>query len=111
METKTDLNSKIHEKLNEWVGKLDHFQLQLSLGKMEAIEEYEKQKKSLHDYLHEYVQSANKIKNITKEKVAEVTKVLDDYKSKLLTEEKVTEKVIEKQKHSAGKIIDKINKL
>ncbi|OFY85537.1 MAG: hypothetical protein A3F72_10215 [Bacteroidetes bacterium RIFCSPLOWO2_12_FULL_35_15] len=107
----TTVNSKIHEKLNDWMTKLDHFQVQLSLGKMEAADEYEKQKKNLQEYLHEYVQSATNIKNITKEKAEDMKKVLDDYKSKLLKEEKVTEKVIEKQKNSVEKIIDKINKL
>lgn len=107
----TTVNSKIHEKLNDWMTKLDHFQVQLSLGKMEAADEYEKQKKNLHEYLHEYVQSATNIKNITKEKTEDMKKVLEDYKSKLLKEEKVTEKVIEKQKNSVEKIIDKINRL
>lgn len=111
METTTTVTSKIHEKLNDWMSKLDHFQVQLSLGKMEALDEYEKQKKSLHDYLHEYVQSAKTIKNITKEKAEDMKKVLGDYKSKLQKEEKVTEKVIEKQKDSVGKVLDKINSL
>lgn len=111
METKSTVNSKIHEKLNDWMTKLDHFQLQLSLGKMEAADEYEKQKKNLHDYLHEYVQSVEAIKNVTKEKAEEMKKVLGEYKSKLLNEENVTEKVIEKQKNSVEKIMDKINTL
>ena len=111
METPTTLNSQIHEKLNDWMTKLDHFQVQLSLGKMEALDEYEKQKKNLHEYLHEFAQSGRTIKNITKEKTEDVKKVLDDYKNKLLKEEKVTEKVLEKQKSSVEKILDKINSL
>lgn len=109
MEATTNLNTKIHEKLSDWMSKLDQFQLQLSLGKMEAIDEYEKQKKNLHNFLHEYGQTAKVIKNITIEKSEELKKVLDDYKTKLTQEEKVTEKVIKNQKQTVGKLIDKIN--
>jgi len=111
METTTNLNSKVHEKLNDWMSKLDQFQLQLSLGKMEAVEEYEKQKKTLHNYLHEYIQSAKTIADTTKEKAAEIKNVLAEYKSKLIKEEKVTEKVIANQKDSVGKLIKKISDL
>jgi dTDP-4-amino-4,6-dideoxygalactose transaminase len=111
MEPKTNLNVKIHDKLDEWMSKLDHFQLQLSLGKMEAVDEYEKQRKNFHEYLHEFTQTVNTIQNITEEKAEEVKKVLNDYKSKVLKEEAVTEKVIEKEKKSVEHLLDKINEL
>lgn len=103
----TTLNDKIHEKINGWLNKLDHFQLQLSLGKMEAKDEYAKQKKLLHDSLHQYIQTAEHFENVAEEKVAVIKKSLNDLKNEFQKDEEATEKSIVEHKNSVVKLIEK----
>lgn len=103
----TTITDKIHEKINDWLSKLDHFQLQLSLGKMEAKDEYAKQKKDLHDHLHQYVQTVEHFEDIAKEKVGAIKKSLNDLKNEFQKEEEATEKSIIEHKKSVVKLIEK----
>ncbi len=102
------LNSKIHEKINGWMTKLDHYHLQLSLGKMEAKEEYAKQKKELHNYLHEYIQTAENFKNVTKEKADILRKSLSELKREFQKNIGATEKAIKEHQVSVSKLMQKI---
>lgn len=108
MSTNSDLNSRIHEKLNDWMAKLDHFQLQLSLGKKEAIDEYQEQKKTLNHYLHEAIQTAHHAKEVTAEKVESIKQILGEYTNELKKEEEASEKIIASQKAAVSGVIDKL---
>lgn len=103
-----NLNSKIHEKINSWMNQLDHFQLQLSLGKMEAKDEYQKQKKMLHDYLHKYIQTAEHFEHVAEEKMEAVKKSLTELKNEFQKDEEATEKTIKAHKDSVVKLIEKV---
>lgn len=105
METSTI--DKIHEKINDWLNKLDHFQLQLSLGKMEAKDEYAKQKKLLHDSLHQYIQTAEHFANETDHKVETIVNSLKELKTEFQKDEEATEKSIVEHKNSVVKLIEK----
>lgn len=111
MENSQHLNEKIHEKLSNWQSKLDYIQLQLSLGTKEVGEEFQKQKKLMHDYLHNYIQIGAQIKETSKEKVDEVKKIISEYKEKLMAEEKATESVISKHKNSIKELAGKLNNI
>ncbi|CAN5484821.1 hypothetical protein BH10BAC1_BH10BAC1_14910 [soil metagenome] len=101
------LNSKIHTRINDWMTKLDHYPLQLSLGKMEVKDEYVKQKKELHDYLHEYIQSAEHFKNVAEEKASVIKKSLGELKTAFEKEEEATEKTIQEHKNSIRTLLNK----
>ena len=103
-----NLNDKIHEKINSWMNQLDHFQLQLSLGKMEAKDEYAKQKKQLHDYLHKYIQSAEHFEHVAEEKMDVIKKSLTELKDEFQKDEEATEKTIKAHKDSIVKLIEKV---
>lgn len=103
------LNSKIHEKINGWLNKLDHFHLQVSLGKMEAKDEYQKQRKELQNYLHEYIQSADQFKNVAKEKAEVLKKSLNELKEEFQKDEETTEKTIKNHKVAVSKLVAKIS--
>ena len=102
------LNSKVHKKINGWLNKLDHFELQVSLGKMEAKDEYQKQKKELHNYLHEYIQSGEQFMNVAKEKVEVIKKSLTELKNEFEKDEEATEKTISEHKILVVKLVEKI---
>ncbi len=104
----TSINDKIHEKINGWLNKLDHFQLQLSLGKMEAKDEYAKQKKMLHDSLHQYIQTAEHFEHVAESKVAAIKQSLNDLKNEFQKDEEATEKTIKEHKDSVVKLIEKV---
>jgi hypothetical protein len=105
------LNAKIHSKINDWLSRLDHYHLQVSLGKMEAKDEYEKQKKEFHDYFQQYIQSAESFKNVASEKVESVKKSLNELANEFTKEEEATEQTIKKHKESLGKLINKATSL
>ena len=102
------LNYNIHEKLNGWLNKLDHFQLQFSLGKMETKDEYAKQKNLLHYSLHRYIQTAENFENVAEEKVTTIKKSLIDFKNEFHKDEEATEKSIIEHKNSVVKLIEKV---
>ena len=102
------LNNKIHEKINGWLNKLDHFHLQVSLGKMEAKDEYNKQKKELQNYLHEYIQTADQLKNVAKEKAEVIKKSLNELKDEFQKDEETTEKTIKNHQIVVSKLVTKM---
>ncbi|MCX6295646.1 MAG: hypothetical protein NTX97_06195 [Bacteroidetes bacterium] len=102
------VNNRIHEIVDNWMQKLDHFQLELSLGKMEVKDEYAEQKKILHDYLHKYIQSADHFKDYSKEKARSIKNSLNELKKEFLKEEETTELTIKEHKKSVGIALKKI---
>lgn len=108
MSNNSELNQKIHEKLNDWMSKLDQMQVQLSLGKMEAADEYQTQKKNLNNYLHEFIQNAHHAKDVAADKANAIKSILGDYKEELKKEEAATEQILEAQKKAAANVISKI---
>ena len=104
----TSISDKIHEKINGWLNKLDHFQLQLSLGKMEAKDEYTNQKKQLHDYLHQYIQTAENFAHVADDKVESIVRSLTELKNEFQKDEEATEKTIGEHKNSIIKLIEKV---
>lgn len=101
------LNSKVHEKISDWTAKLDNYLLQFSLGKMEAKDEYVKQKKELHDYLQKYIQSGEHFKNVAEQKVDSIIHTFDELKKEFQKEEEATEKTISEHKKAIENLLDK----
>ncbi len=102
------VNSRIHEIVDNWMQKLDHFQLELSLGKMEVKDEYAEQKKLFLDNLHKYAQTAEHFKDYTKEKAVSIKNSLIELKNELLKEEETTEQTIKEHKKSVGSALKKM---
>lgn len=102
-------NEKIHEKVNKWVEKLDDLQLQISLGKMEAKDEFEKGKKQLHNLIQDYTQSFNHFKKVASEKAGTVEHAFNELKKEFKKDEEITEKSIKKHKDAIVDIIKEVN--
>ncbi len=106
-----NLNEKINDKLDDWMSKLNHFQMQFSLGKMEAKEEFEKQKKNIHNHLNELEETVDKLKTTAKEKAEKIKDAVGNYKNELKKTEAANEEVINKHKDAVSKLIQDLKKL
>lgn len=76
MSTNRSFEERTKAKLNEWKAKVEELNLQLHLGKDEARDEFEKQKKNLRDWLN---QAEHKIQN--SKKLSEDT--IRDFKNRM----------------------------
>lgn len=70
--------SKIGQELKQLHADLDHFQVQLALGKAEAADRLEEIKRDASDFVHEVENQINIIETETKRDYAEVRKALDE---------------------------------
>lgn len=105
MEDYEHISEKIHAKLNEWGSKLEQLQLQASLGKKDAQDEFEKHKKQMHDYLHDVVQMGKQATETSKSKFTELKSSIEEYKKGLQEKEKLTEEIIKEHKKTVSKLI------
>lgn len=82
MDTK-QFNENIEKQFSEWKKKFEEFQVQFSLGKMDAAESFEKQKEVFRNHIVELKNTIDKTTNHAKENVQFVKSKLEELEVQL----------------------------
>ena len=102
-------SDKVHDKVNKWMEKLDDYQVQLSLGKMEAKDEFEKGKKELREYFQKYAQTAKRFEHVAEEELEKINGSISRIVKEFQKDEETTEKTIAEHKNAISKLANEIN--
>lgn len=76
----TNLGNKMKEIIRQWRGEVEHLNVQLNLGMKEARDEFETQKKVLHDWVVKSEEALSKLLDKNEEKLENVRAKLDHLK-------------------------------
>ncbi|MGB0522577.1 MAG: hypothetical protein ACPGJS_06440 [Flammeovirgaceae bacterium] len=71
------------EKLQKVKGEIEHLEVQLALGKAEAVDHFEKKKKELHDMVHAAKEEVTKLSASGKKSMEELKPELEDLQVQL----------------------------
>ncbi|MBN1253128.1 MAG: hypothetical protein JXA16_13405 [Bacteroidales bacterium] len=93
------LKEKVLKKYNQWKSEVEHLKVQLQLGATEAKSEFEKQKKSLDEWIITTKEQLSKLKNISKEKSTELRTKLEKLRALTTLGKAETEDALKEQYH------------
>jgi hypothetical protein len=103
MITKESLKEKTKEKLSDWKASLGHLNVQLHLGKKEARDEFEKQKKNLADWIDTAGEKLHNAKHISKEKALQLKAAIEELRVQAALGRAETEDALNKQQENLNK--------
>ncbi len=107
METQNTLKDKAAKKLEAWKSQVQHLNVQLHLGAMEAKDEFENQKKNISGWLNSAEDSLSKVKGVSEEKAKELKTAIEGLRVQAaLGKAETEEKLKEQQKNLSSKIND-----
>ena len=92
------LNKEIKNTLNKWRESIDELELQLSLGKSEALEEFEKRKTALNHSVNELKAKAVEWENLGEAKTQDFRAKLDELQVQLALGKAETEDIFNEQR-------------
>jgi len=106
----TELKDSIQNRLQSIEKSLDEFQLQLALGKAEALDEFEKQKKRLSEFVFEFQQ---KIESLTTENelINKLKSALQELQLQLSLGKAESKEVFEEQKEKIIKVVGDLEEI
>jgi hypothetical protein len=104
-----NFKEKAEERIEEWKTRAEELQLQLSLGRMEAIDELEKQKNNFKNFINDAKEKAfGFAENINPDKAKELREKFDDLQSQLAHGKTETKEAFEKQKEKINQGLDAV---
>jgi len=87
------------DKLNQWKSQVQQLNVQLHLGTYEALDEFERQKKELHNWLNDNRQKIEKLESETKENYIELRQKMDELKLQTALGRAEAEEAMKEQEH------------
>lgn len=107
METQNTLKDKAAKKLEAWKSQVQHLNVQLHLGALEAKDEFENQKKHISGWLNSAEESLSKAKGVSEEKAKELKTAFEELRVQAALGKAETEdKLKEEQKNLSSKLHD-----
>lgn len=98
--TKIAMQERINQKIQEWKGEIEHLNVQLHLGVKEAQDEFEKQKKHLHEWSEEVKKEVIDIAHFGEDKTKEFQMRLDELRVQAALGRAETRDEIDHQVHN-----------
>lgn len=106
----SELKDSIQNRLQSIEKSLDEFQLQLALGKAEALDEFEKQKKKINEFVFDFQQKIEQVTTET-ELISRLKTVLQELQLQLALGKAESKEVFEEQKEKIIKVLGDLDEI
>lgn len=105
MDIQDSIKEKASRKLEAWKSQVEHMNVQLHLGGLEAKEEFETQKKAVGRWLHSLEDDLSKAKGISEEKAKDLKTAFEELRVQAALGKAETEEMLKEQQKNLNSTI------